>query len=249
MPHCWVRLYGELNDFAPGALQRPILRRCKAPGSVKDLIEGLGVPHPEVDLILANGHSVGFGSLVQDGDRISVYPLFRTLDVSELTQVRPEPLSEQRFVVDGHLGRLAGYLRMLGLDTLYHNDYADEALARISCDQGRILLTRDRQLLMRSIVRHGYWVRATQPREQVIEVAQRYALGTAMRPFTRCLRCNALLEPVDKAAIAHLLEPTTRRCHDVFTRCPVCARVYWQGSHHARMQAIIDELREQSGLD
>ncbi len=243
MGETWVRLYGELNDFVPLRLrQRPILRRWDVSPSVKDLIEGLGVPHPEVDLLLANGRSVGFDYAVEDGDRISVYPIFRRVDVSRISQVRPDPLPETRFVIDGHLGRLAGYLRMLGLDTAYRNDYDDATLAQVSHNEGRILLTRDQQLLMRSIVRHGYWVRATEPSEQLFEVAHRYGLIQVMRPFTRCLLCNVPLEPVSKHDVAHLLEPATRRHHDRFYRCPACQRIYWPGSHHKRMSALIDEL-------
>lgn len=245
MAETWIRLYGELNDFVrPELRQRPILRRWDVSPSVKDLVEGLGVPHPEIDLLLANGRSVGFGYLVQDGDRISVYPAFRSVDLAQVSRVRPAPLPEIRFVIDGHLGRLAGYLRMLGLDTAYRNDYDDETLAQVSHDEGRILLTRDHQLLMRSIVRNGYWVRATQPKEQLVEVAQRYGLLQVMRPFTRCLLCNVPLEPVSKHDVAHLLEPATRRHYDRFWRCPACQRIYWPGSHHKRMSTLIDELRE-----
>jgi uncharacterized protein len=241
----WVRLYAELNDFLPAAWrQRPILRQWDVRPSVKDLVEGLGVPHPEVDLLLANGQPVGFDYLVQDGDWISAYPRFRALDVGALSLVRPAPLAEARFVLDGHLGRLAAYLRMLGFDTLYRSDYGDEELAQVSHAEGRILLTRDQQLLMRSIVEHGYWVRATEPAQQLVEVARRYGLAEAIHPFTRCLRCNAELAPVGKQEIAHLLAPATRREHDAFRRCVGCGRIYWPGSHVARMQALIEELRE-----
>jgi hypothetical protein len=248
MPETWVRLYGELNDFLPAShRQRALLWRWDVSPSVKDLIEGLGAPHTEIDLLLANGRPVGFGYPVQDGDRIAAYPPFCALDVTEITRVRPEPLPAPRFVADGHLGAPARYLRMLGFDTVYHNDCGDETLARSSCEQGRILLTRDHQLLMRSVVQHGYWVRATRPREQLLEVARRYALADAMQPLTRCLRCNGALAPVDKESIAHLLEPDTRRYYDAFWRCSGCQRIYWPGSHHRRMLALIEELRDELG--
>jgi uncharacterized protein len=246
VPITWVRLYGELNDLVPAPQrQRAMPRRWDVSPSVKDLIEGLGVPHTEVALLLANGCPVGFGYRAQDGDRIAAYPPFRTLDVSAITRVRPEPLPEQRFVADGHLGALARHLRMLGFDTAYWRDRDDKDLARISNGEKRILLTRDHQLLMRSIVQHGYWVRATEPRRQLLEVARRYRLAQEMRPFTRCLRCNGALAPVDKADIEHLLEPDTRRFYDAFWRCRSCGRVYWPGSHYARMQGWIQELLAQ----
>ncbi len=246
MAETWVRLYGELGDFLPlSQRQRPLLRRWLVRTSVKDLIEGLGVPHTEIELLLANGRPVGFDYLVQDGDRIAAYPPFRSLDVSGLSLVRPTPPGTLRFVADGHLGALARYLRMLGLDTLYRPDYDDATLAQISHDEDRVLLTRDHQLLMRNIVRYGYWVRETWPKRQLLEVLRRYAPGEAIRPFSRCLRCNGPLEPVDKQAIAHLLEPDTRRYYDAFWRCSACQHIYWPGSHHARMRAWIDQvLRE-----
>src|SRR5271157_1471134 len=160
MKQASLRFYAELNDFLP-----PERRATDIPcpfhvsPAVRDLIESLGVPHTEVDLILANGESVDFDYPVRDGDRISVYPVFESLDIAPLARVRPEPLRHPRFVVDVHLGRLAASLRMLGFDALYRNDASDEELARTSSEQERILLTRDRGLLKRSAVTRGYYVR------------------------------------------------------------------------------------------
>jgi hypothetical protein len=158
----WFRFYAELNDFLPPArrmtaFEHPFLDAAP----VKDMIESFGVPHTEIDLILANGASVDFAYLVQDGDHISVYPVFEALDITPVLRLRPQPLRESRFVLDAHLGRLAGYLRMAGFDTLYRNDFTDPELAYISHDEHRILLTRDIGLLKRSMVTHGYFVRET----------------------------------------------------------------------------------------
>jgi uncharacterized protein with PIN domain len=213
--------------------------------SIKDMIESLGAPHTEVDLILVNGESVDFAYLVQDGDRVSVYPLFTSLDVAPLTRVRPKPLGKPRFVLDTHLGRLASYLRMLGFDTLYRNDYADEELARLSSEQGRILLTRDRGLLKRALVQRGYCVRETQPRQRLLEVLRRFDLFEAIAPFRRCIRCNGSLRPVSKQAIAHRLPPQTRQYYDEFHVCEGCEQVYWKGSHYQRMQEFISWVMEQ----
>lgn len=141
------------------------------------MIESLGIPHTEVDLILVNDESVDFSHAVQDGDRVSVYPVFEAFDISPIVRVRPQPLRESRFVLDVHLGRLASYLRILGFDTLYRNDYDDEELAGFSRNDGRILLTRDRGILKRSEVTHGYWVRENRPREQVVGVVRRFDLA------------------------------------------------------------------------
>lgn len=238
-----LRFYAELNDFLP-----PEKRYCRFPcqfwvgGSVKDLIEAEGVPHTEVDLVLVNGESVDFSHQVRDGDRISVYPVFESLDISPALKVRPRPLRETRFVLDVHLGRLAGYLRMLGFDALYRGDYRDQELARISSAEGRILLTRDLGLLKHGAVRHGYAVRQTNPRQQAREVIRRFDLARSAAPFTRCLRCNQPLAPVAKESIRERLPETTRERYDEFRQCPGCDRLYWAGSHYQRMQRLVDEL-------
>ena len=165
MPHAHFRFYEELNDFLPpGRRKVTFVHAWKGTASVKDIVESLGVPHTEVDLILANGESVDFAYRPKDGDRISVYPMFESFDISPAQRLRPRPLREPRFVLDGHLGRLARYLRMLGFDTLWSNDADDEKLAHISQQQTRTLLTRDQGLLKRKDVTRGYWVRSTAPR-------------------------------------------------------------------------------------
>lgn len=209
--------------------------------SVKDMIESHGVPHTEVDLIVVNGESVDFAYVVQDGDRIGVYPMFEAIDISPLLRVRPRPLRVTRFVLDAHLGRLAAYLRMLGFDTLYRNDYNDRELAAISHEQGRILLTRDVGLLKRGAITHGYYVRETESRRQLREIVRRFDLAGSIAPFERCMRCNGLLEPVAKEEVAERIPPQTRAHHHAFQICRSCGRVYWKGTHYRRMQKFIAE--------
>jgi uncharacterized protein with PIN domain len=243
MARAFLRFYAELNDLLPHSKRQVTFAHTFAErASVKDVIESLGVPHTEVDLILANGASVDFSYSVQDGDCISVYPIFESLDITPIVRVRPRPLREPRFVLDGHLGRLAAYLRMLGFDTLYRNDYADEELARVSSAEHRVLLTRDPGLLKRSIVTHGYWVRESGPKQQLIGVMRRFDLSGAVAPFARCLRCNGLLQSVHKEEIAERLLPSTREYHDEFRICRECKRIYWKGSHYARMQRLIERM-------
>lgn len=243
-----LRFYAELNDFLPADRRHTPLSREFGPGTtVKDLLEGAGVPHTEVDLILANGKPVGFAYAVRDGDRISAYPVFESLDISPLACLRPQPLRQPRFVLDAHLGRLARYLRMLGFDTIYRNDFGDEELASVAAAECRILLTRDTGLLKRSIVTHGYWVRETNIRRQVAEIVRRFDLISRIALFRRCLRCNALLEPIDKDLIAARLPAMTRRLHREFHICPGCDRIYWQGSHHERMTRWIEEALDIEG--
>jgi uncharacterized protein len=235
-----VRFYAELNDFlAPWRRGRTSRYDFDVSGSVKDLIEALGVPHTEVDLVLANGESVDFYYRVQNGDRIAVYPQFETLNVSHLIRLRAQPLRHPRFVADTHLGRLAAYLRMMGFDTVYRTDTGDEELARISANEKRILLTRDRGLLKRNIVTRGYSVRTTNPREQLAEVFQRFDLSDSIRPFERCIHCNELLQPAPKELIIERLLPETKKYFDEFWICRGCHRIYWKGSHYRRMRRLI----------
>ncbi|WP_375499880.1 Mut7-C RNAse domain-containing protein [uncultured Nostoc sp.] len=233
--------HGELNHFLPRHhKQVKISHSFEERTSIKDMIESLGVPHPEVDFINVNGEYVNFSYIVSDGDTINVYPIFARDTIIPSISVMPEPLSIIRFVLDIHLGKLATSLRLLGFDTLYRNDYEDEKLAEISYSQARILLTRDKGLLMRSMVTHGYYVRNTNPQEQILEVLQRYDLFKLVSPFKRCLRCNGLLEPVDKQSIVDKLPETVRSQVDVFQRCQDCDRIYWKGSHYERLQQFID---------
>jgi uncharacterized protein with PIN domain len=243
MPVAIFRFYAELNDFLPpqrrySEFTYPFVDAA----TVKDRIESFGVPHTEVDLILANGESVEFTYRVQDGDRISVYPVFEAFDIAGLTRVRPVPLRDTRFVLDVHLGRLAGYLRLFGFDTLYENSYTDERLAEISLQQRRILLTRDVGLLKRASITHGYYLRSSQPRQQLSEVIRRFDLANSAIPFSRCLRCNALLEPRDKGRVIGRLPPAVALRHEEFLGCPACGRLYWKGSHFRRMQQWIDTV-------
>ncbi len=231
----------ELNYFLPPSKRNiSFTHFFKGRTSIKDMIEALGVPHPEVEFIWVNGQSVDFSYIVQDGDRITVYPISATREINPTIQVRPNNLSDYRFILDIHLGKLANGLRMLGFDTLYRNDYNDIELAQISADEQRILLTRDKGLLMRSKVIYGYYVRATNPEKQVVEVLHRFNLFSSVLPFYRCIRCNGLLELINKESIIDQLPEKTRLCINEFHRCQDCAQIYWKGSHFERMQQFID---------
>lgn len=240
MPTATFRFFEELNDFLPPERRKvEFEHEFHRRASVKDMIEALGVPHPEVELIRVNGQSVGFDRIVRDGDRIAVYPVFESFDVSEHVRARTEPLRDPSFVLDAQLGTLASYLRLCGFDTLYRNDYSDGEVARISAEEGRILLTRDRGVLKRRVVVRGCFVRSDRPREQLSEVFARFQLRGLARPLSRCPRCNGVLRDVAKGAIEHRLEPLTRRYYDRFRMCGDCGRIYWRGSHLRNIERII----------
>jgi uncharacterized protein with PIN domain len=235
------RFYEELNDFLARSLRkRAFVYAFHGTPSVKDAIEAIGVPHTEVDLVLIDGESVDFTRRLTGGERIAVYPVFERLDITPVTRLRPRPLRLTRFVLDVHLGKLARYLRLLGFDALYRTDFDDAAIIRRSVTESRIILTRDRGLLKHSVVTHGYWVRATDPRQQVGEIVRAFDLGDSMRPFTRCLRCNGQLRPVAKDTIADQLPPLVRAHFEEFAQCRECGRLYWPGSHYVRLRQIVD---------
>ena len=242
MKQAHFHFFESLNDFLPED-KRAVCFSIDFNGSqsVKHLIEALGVPHTEVYRILVNETAVGFDYLVQQNDRIHVFPM--PVDIVErgvIPGIAPDILP--RFVVDNHLGRLAAYLRMLGFDTLYNNDFQDKQLAEITSQEKRWLLTRDRRLLMRKVVVHGYYVRATLPRRQLVEVIRRFDLFELILPFQRCLRCNGRLLPVSKDAVLNRLEPLTKKYYDEFRMCKSCGKVYWKGSHFQRMNSFISQL-------
>jgi len=188
--------------------------------------------------VLANGNPVDFSYRVGDGDRVSVYPVFESLDISSVSRIRPVPLRVLRFLLDAHLGRLAAYLRMSGFDALYSNKASDAELATVVAREGRVLLTRDRYLLMRTAVDRGYCVRSTEPRQQLVEVVKRFDLCASMQPFTRCLACNTLLAEASRESVFERLPPGIRD-KDFFRVCPRCRRVYWEGSHHEKMSKLL----------
>ncbi|MDY6803737.1 MAG: Mut7-C RNAse domain-containing protein [Cyanobacteriota bacterium] len=235
------RFYGELNFFLPPERKEvEFVHNFKKRPSIKDTIEALGIPHPEVYCIEVNGENVDFSYILTEGDRVDVYPVSAGSDREPTVVVRPPEPTEKCFVLDVHLGKLASSLRMLGFDTLYRNDYDDEELAEISAAENRILLTRDTGLLMRGIVTYGYYVRSTHHQEQLKEVMERFELFSDVEPFKRCIRCNGLLEAVTKEAILDRLPEQTKQSINEFHQCQSCAQIYWRGSHYERMQKFID---------
>lgn len=247
-PTATYRFYGDLIGLLTVPEESGVVVRTfdESPG-IKDQIEACGVPHTEVDLLLANGISVAFEYRVVDGDRISVYPFFKDMDIAEVSLVRPEPLPDSRFVADINLGKLARHLRLCGFDTLTDGRWSDPELVDTAAGESRILLTRDRQLLKRSAVTHGYLVRADDPAGQLHEVVRRFDLGDDMAPFSRCIECNGIVRSVQKANIDHLLEPLTRKYFNEFRQCADCSRVFWRGSHFDRLATLVEEVREGLG--
>jgi len=233
MSTAYFLFFGRLNDFLNREQKEQAIRvDFRERQSVKHLAESLGVPHPEIGAVQVNGQEGTLNTIMQDGDRAEVHPVPNGGSI------------EPRFILDNHLGRLAAYLRMLGFDCLYQNDYDDEELAETAQREGRILLSRDRRLLMRKVVAYGYCLRSLDSIEQLAEVIQRFDLTKRIVPFHRCLRCNHRLEPVEKEAVLDRLEPLTKLYFDEFQICPACKQIYWKGSHYEQMQGLVRRMTE-----
>jgi len=246
--HAMFRFYAELNDLLPRPLRFVDFDHAfHGSPAIKDVIESLGVPHTEIELLLVNGKRQGFEYRLQDGDRVSVYPMFESVDVGSEARVRPVPLRDPRFVLDVHLGKLAAHLRLLGFDCDYDSGLQDEELARRSAVEKRTLLTRDRQLLKRSLVTRGYCVRSLRPEEQAVEVLRRFDLVALAAPFTRCLRCNGRLIRATPDEFAGRIPEGVRARVRELMRCERCERLYWKGTHYERLERRAAEILRRAG--
>ncbi len=239
-----VRCYAELNDFLPpGQRQQTFRYGFHGTPSVKDTIEAIGVPHTEIDVIMVNDISVGFDHRLEGGERVAVYPLFERFDLSSVTRLRPALPALKRFVADVHLGSMARILRLLGFDTIWERDLADEVIIEVARGEQRIILTRDKGILKDGRVIHGYWVRNTDTQKQVEEVVRAFDLAADIEAYTRCMECNGELQRVERSELANSVPLQIFIVYRDFRRCRRCHRVYWKGSHLRRLDTIIEQAR------
>ncbi len=244
-----IRFYEELNDFLPTCRQKvEYSLKASAGQSIKDLIESENIPHTEIDMILVNGEAVDFTYRVRDMDRISVYPVFESLDITESSHLRPRPLRNPVFILDVHLGKLARYMRIAGFDSLYSNSYEDFEISEIASRDGRIVLTRDRGLLKRSIVKRGYWIRSQSPASQLEEIIVKFDPGGRIKPFTTCPSCNGILVKKPKKEIAEKLPEKTALYYNDFSVCSSCGKIYWKGSHFRKINQLLERIRRSTSF-
>jgi uncharacterized protein len=231
---CTFLFHGNLNDFLPPKRKgQQITYSPKTPASIKDAIEAIGVPHVEVMKLTVNGEENSIHDLLQPDNSIEVFPFEKQFPLS----------APKAFVLDVHLGKLARLLRMLGIDAFYQNHLTDKEIIGIATAQNRAVLTRDTGLLKHKILQYGYWLRSQQPEEQLLETIQWFSLCQAIQPFSRCIACNGLLQPVEKNKITGSLPLHTKEYFNEFYQCAACSRVYWKGSHYENMQPLVERVR------
>lgn len=237
------RFYGSLNDFLPAAKKESWLSyNFKGNPALKDAIEAIGIPHPEVFAILVNRVAVDFFQPLQAQQQVEVYPAEITPVLPENYLLKDKQPSIHRFILDVHLGKLAKTLRMLGFDCRYENEQSDQAIASIAEKENRIVLTRDVGLLKHKAIRRGYWLRSRKPEEQLEEVIHYFNLQNSYSPFSRCLACNGRIEKVSKESVSDKLPPQTNKYFNEFFQCFSCRQVYWKGSHYERMQEFLGKM-------
>lgn len=236
MKQVHFRFYEELNDYLPEKNQKTWFEFPFSEGMILlEAIQSMSIPPHEIDLILVNQQSGRFDYVLKADDRISVYPVFELFNLSGISQLREDPLRNPTFICDVHLGRLAKYLRMLGWDTLYSNRYTPEEIVKISTLERRIILSRSRKLTRQKEVTRSYWIRSSDPLEQVRDLILKLDLSAQAKPLTRCLNCNTKLVPVEKIEILYRLEARTAKYFEEFFICPACDQIYWKGSHFENM--------------
>ncbi len=237
------RFYEELNDFLPVMRQKTDFEiDFKSKRSIKDMIEALGVPHTEVDLILINGKSVDFNYIIKAEDRVSVYPVFESLNIENVTHLRKIPLRCTKFIANVNLGETTKYMRLLGLDVYYDPSLSAQEIIKISKNENRIILTKSRKLLKFKEVSHGIFIRPGKTEDQLRRIIDFLDIKNQVRPFSRCLLCNKLLEKIPKEKILDRIPPKAKELYDEYNHCTSCDRIYWKGSHLIKLQNVIDQI-------
>ena len=246
MPKGTFRFYEELNDFLPKHRRKTDFEaKFKGKRSIKDMIEALGVPHTEIDLILVNGNSVDFNYILQDEDRVSVYPVFESLNITNVTQLRKIPLRRNKFIADINLGDIVKYMRVLGLDLYYDPLLSTREIIEISKRENRVILTKSRKLLKLKDVTHGIFIRPGTTTEQIRQIIDRLDIKDNIKPFSRCLRCNTLLNIVLKEKILDRIPPKTKEFCDEYVQCQSCDKIYWKGTHFMNMKKVVRQILDQ----
>ena len=151
------------------------------------------------------------------------------------------------FVADAMLGRLATWLRLLGIDTVYDPKLAAAGLIRRAFAEGRILLTRNRRLLRRRRLPPHLYIGANEFRGQLREVLDAFQLDPYAQLSCRCSRCNEVLLTIDKRHVCDQVPPYVFATQSTFSRCPACGRTYWAATHVEHMKAELARMKPMGG--
>ena len=157
-------------------------------------------------------------------------------------------VAERRFVVDVNVGRLAKWLRVMGYDAAFPRENGDNELVRIALQEDRVLVTRDSGIAQRRAVRLGQMkvvrIENDDLRSQLRQLVTELKLDLA-GGFSRCVRCNQVLQPKLKGDVAWRLPPYVFQTHSEFMECPQCRRLYWRGTHWTNMMSELERLRQE----
>lgn len=243
MPKGTFRFYEELNDFLPKHRRKTDFEAgFKRKRSIKNVIAALGVPHTEIDLVLANGKSVDFNYILQDGDQVSVYPVFESFNITDVTLLRKIPLRRNKFIADINLKDIVKSMRVLGFDLYYDPLLATREIIELSKREHRIILTKNRELLKFKDVTHGIIIRPGTTTEQIRQIIDYLDIKDNIKPFSRCLRCNTLLKSVLKDKILDRIPQKSKEFCDEYVQCQSCDKIYWKGTHFINMKKVVKQI-------
>ena len=235
--------HGDLVSLLPRAKRlRDLHYNIQRRASIKDILEALGIPHTEVGKIEANNQQIHFDFIPKEEITLHVHPMTADVVQSLPNRLWPDCWFFDRFMVDINALKLARNLRLAGIDTVVVPQMDVIDIAMFAATEERVLVTRNRQLLKCAEVCFGQLLRSENHIQQLREVNERFRLKKHLKPFSRCLTCNGLLQSVTKSSIEHILEPLTQKYYSVFKRCHNCLAIYWNGSHISRMQAVLSEI-------
>ncbi|MFO7761463.1 MAG: Mut7-C RNAse domain-containing protein [Thermodesulfobacteriota bacterium] len=239
-----INFHGDLGSLLNRKWREKstVAYRLERRASIKDIIESLGIPHTEIDRLITGNRAIDFHHIPETEENISVFPVSEQTDFFSPSLLRPIPLPGLRFIADVNTGKLAKNLRLLGFDTLYGKNLTDNLLAETAAREKRIVLSKDKGVLMRKTVIWGHLVRSDEPEKQLTETIRLFRLKEAVDPFTRCQHCNCRLTPVAKKSIYHLLEPLTQKYYHSFQICENCGQIYWAGSHRQKMDEKFSKI-------
>jgi len=238
-----VRFYEELNDYLPKIYHKKEINYTFNSGSdIKEMINFFNIPPEKIDFIIVNGNSQGYDYVLKDLDFVSIYPAFESFDISEVQPLHKKPLRNLIFICDSHLGKLCKYMRMLGFDTLYFNNISKSKIIDISIKEKRIIVTRNYKLIKDCNVSHIVLIKSDNAKEQILEIISKLDLSESIEPFTRCLKCNEIIESIEKQDIYNLLPEKTKKYFDHFYICKNCNKIYWEGSHYENMLKFINSI-------